>query len=185
MTDYYIKLRCAFGRKHRTSGMNRITRFQSVAFLEVLWGNMVLSGENIQPLDLRVAILWWKQEHFTRKARTIAPFWDLQASDLHANSEREFRGEVAGRAGNPVSPFLPWLHAWEAWHSVWTKNNTKSPYSLRESFLVKFQDPSSFLTYSICFATRRPQPQQQKQSRLPCHLSVRSPSSTEACHLAY
>lgn len=123
--------------------------------------------------------------YFTGKARTIAPFWDVQTSDLHANSEREFRREVAGRAENPVSPFLPRLHAWEAWHTVWTKNNNKSPYSLRESFLVMFQDPSSFLTYSICFATRRPQPQQQKQSRLPCHLSMRSPSSIEACHLAY
>lgn len=95
---------------------------------------------------------------------------------------------VAEREENPVSTFFPCLRMpWklDILYEPKNNNNNTSPSSLRERFLVIFQDPSSFLSYSICFATRRPQPQQQKQSMLPCHLSVRSPSSTEACHLAY
>lgn len=45
MMDYHNKLGYAFGRKPRTFGMDRIIRFQSADFLEVLWENMV-SWEN-------------------------------------------------------------------------------------------------------------------------------------------
>lgn len=72
--DYYNKLGCAFGRKPRTSGMNRIIRFQSAAFLEVFWENMDSGEGNIPPLDLRAAVEGEAETYFTQEVRTIAPF---------------------------------------------------------------------------------------------------------------
>lgn len=73
--EYCNTLGCAFGRKPRTSGMNRITRFQTAAFLEVRWENTDSWEENILPLELRVAVMEGGAAiYFTQKVRTIAPF---------------------------------------------------------------------------------------------------------------
>lgn len=54
-------------------------------------------------------------------------------------------------------------------------------------FMVLFisQYPPAFLTDSICLVPADPGPPQRKQSMLPCHLSMRSTRTIEACHLAY
>lgn len=67
------------------------------------------------------------------------------------------------------------------------RGRNRNTYGQPEIFMVLFfsQEPTAFSTHSICFSADRPSTSQVKQSMLSCHLSMRSTSTIEACHLAY